>query len=379
MESIVDREPGAVRARRDWRLDIPESRRRPLRIWLWAVALTTVAVVIVGAITRLTLSGLSIVQWEPVMGVVPPLTDADWERAFAMYRGTPDYEWRVGMTLDDFRFIYFWEYLHRLLARSIGLVFLLPFVVFWSKGWLTKPLAVRALALFGLGALQGVMGWLMVASGLVDRPSVSHYRLAAHLALAFTIFGFAFWLTRELRVTPDRPRTTAAARRLLRRGLALTGALLGVQIVWGAFVAGLRAGAFYPTFPLMGGRWVPREMFHLESALANFVANPVAVQWTHRVIGTLLLIAVAVLAVRVLRRPDMERTSRRFALLLGGGVALQYAVGIVTLVLRVPVPMGVLHQFVALVLVALWLAWVHHVRRLEPETSRVAGPGTATS
>jgi heme a synthase len=161
----------------------------------------TFAVLVIGGITRLTQSGLSMVDWQPIMGVIPPLTDAQWQETFDRYRQFPEYQvLRRGMSLDEFKFIFFWEYLHRMVARTIGLVFLVPFVFFWAKGWFTRPLAARALILFGLGAMQGVMGWFMVMSGLVDRPSVSHYRLAAHLSLAFIIFGYALWLARDLAI-----------------------------------------------------------------------------------------------------------------------------------------------------------------------------------
>lgn len=359
--TIAARQP-TVQSPGDWRLDLPESRRRPMRIWLWAVALMTLGVVVVGGITRLTLSGLSIVEWNPLMGVIPPIGEEAWREAFAAYQQTPDYQWRSGMTLADFRFIYFWEYLHRLLARTIGLVFLVPFLVFWAKGWFNAPMRNRALALFGLGAAQGLMGWLMVASGLVDRPAVSHYRLAAHLSLAFIIFGFAIWLTRELSVTATRTVVDARARRSVLRGLGIVGVLLAVQIVWGAFVAGLRAGKFYPTFPLMGGRLVPRELLQLEPAPVNFLANAITVQWTHRVLGTLLLLAALVLVVRIW--PLVDRRSRGLAAWFAGGVAAQYALGILTLVNVVPVSLGVIHQLVALLLLGLWLAWLHHTSNL---------------
>ncbi|HUE76616.1 MAG TPA: COX15/CtaA family protein, partial [Longimicrobiales bacterium] len=296
----------------DWRLAIPEGRRRRLRVWLWSIAATTFAVLVVGGITRLTLSGLSIVRWDPVMGVIPPLSDADWERAFDQYRQFPEYQtWRRGMSLAEFKFIFFWEYLHRLLARAIGLVFLVPFVVFWVRGYFDRPLIRRALVLFGLGAMQGVMGWLMVASGLVDRPSVSHFRLAAHLSLAFMIFGWAVWLARDLALRPGRATLVPAERRILLRGLGIVGVLLSAQIVWGAFVAGLKAGKYYPTFPLMGGRLVPVELLWLDSVPANFVSNPIAVQWVHRVLGTMLALAVLILFV-VVRHRVRDRLSRRF-------------------------------------------------------------------
>jgi heme a synthase len=171
-----------------------------MRAWFWSIAAMTLAVLIVGGITRLTQSGLSITDWQPLMGVVPPLNDAQWQEKFDLYRQYPEYQLlRRGMSLEEFKFIFFWEYLHRLVARTIGMVFLIPFIFFAVRGWMNRPLATRALILFGLGGAQGIMGWVMVQSGLSDTPSVSHYRLAAHLSLAFIIFGMAVWLARDLK------------------------------------------------------------------------------------------------------------------------------------------------------------------------------------
>jgi heme a synthase len=351
--------PDMLAERADWRAALPDERRGPLQLWFWSIAATTFAVLVVGGITRLTLSGLSIVDWQPIMGVIPPLNEAEWQRTFEIYQQTPDHQWRGAMTLGDFKYIYFWEYLHRLLARTIGLVFLLPFIAFWVRGWLTRPLLKRSLALFGLGALQGVMGWVMVKSGLVDRPSVSHYRLAAHLSLAFLIFGGAVWLARDVareRLTP----LFAAERRLLRNALTAVGAVLAVQIIWGAFVAGLRAGNYYPTFPLMGGRLIPPDMLRLEPAIHNFVADPVAVQWTHRVIGTLLALLVIGLFVLVRRHIDDAR-SRRYGGVLLALIGAQYALGVATVVYLVPVSLGVTHQAVAMIIFGVWLSWLHDV------------------
>jgi heme a synthase len=344
-----------------WSEAIPDSRRGPLRAWLWSVAAMTFGVLVVGGITRLTLSGLSIVDWKPLMGVIPPLNEAQWQQTFDLYRQFPEYQtWRRGMTLSEFKFIFFWEYLHRLLARGIGLVFLVPFVVFWVRGWLTRPLLKRALLLFALGGMQGVLGWLMVSSGLVDRPSVSHYRLAAHLSLAFLIFGGAVWLARDL-ASRGSALVDAGARRLMMRGIAAVGVLMAVQIVWGAFVAGLRAGKWYPTFPLMGGRLVPAEL-SAATFLTDMLANPVIVQWVHRVLGTLLLLAAIALFVRV-RARVAGATLRSYAAAFAGLVAVQYGLGIATLLYLVPVSLGVIHQATAMVLFGVWLCWLHHVLR----------------
>jgi heme a synthase len=348
----------------DWRLEIEESKRRRIRSWLWSIAGMTFLVLIVGGITRLTQSGLSIVDWDPIMGVVPPLTDAQWQEAFDRYRQFPEYQQlRRGMSLEEFQFIFFWEWFHRVVARAIGVVFLVPFLFFWARGYFNRGVAGRALLLFGLGAAQGVMGWLMVASGLVDRPSVSHYRLAAHLSLAFIIFGYAVWLARELAVGATRETVTAGARRLMGRGLAAVGVLLGLQVVWGAFVAGLKAGLYHNTFPLMDGRLVPHTLLFLEPAAVNFVQNPIAVQWTHRVLGTVLAATVIVLFFQVLRA-GADRASRRLNWTLLGLMALQYVLGVLTLTYFVPVTLGVIHQAMAMVIFGVWIWWIHHVRNL---------------
>ena len=362
--TTAPRTPTLVPTRADWRRDIPEPRRRRLRTWLWSIAALTLGVLIVGGITRLTESGLSIVDWDPLMGVIPPLDDAQWQAAFDRYRQFPEYQQlRRGMTLSEFRFIFFWEYVHRLLARGIGVVFLVPFAAFAARGYFNRPLAARVLLLFGLGAMQGVMGWLMVASGLVDRPSVSHLRLAAHLSLAFLIFGYALWLIRDLSTGAQQTAVAAPIRRSLGRASLLVGGLLGLQIIWGAFVAGLEAGFIFNTFPLMGGRLVPATLLQLEPALRNFIDNPAAVQWVHRVLGTVLALAVAVVYLRV-RRLDVDPASRRLAGVLLALVAAQYLLGVLTLLLHVPVSIAVVHQAAALVIFGAWTAWTHHVHNL---------------
>jgi heme a synthase len=370
---------GPSPAATDWRLEIPEPRRRPLRAWLWSIAGMTLVVLIVGGITRLTQSGLSIVDWQPFMGVIPPLNEAQWQDAFDRYRQFPEYQQlRQGMTMAEFQFIFFWEWFHRLVARAIGVVFLVPFLFFWARGYFNRPLLGRALVLFGLGAAQGAMGWLMVASGLVDRPSVSHYRLAAHLSLAFIIFGYAVWLARDLALPARRVAVPAGARRMMGRGLAWVGGLLALQVVWGAFVAGLKAGLYHNTFPLMEGRLVPPTLLFLDPALLNFVQNPIAVQWVHRVLGTALALATLVLFVTVLRA-SVDALSRRLNLAMTGLMAAQYVLGILTLIYFVPVTLGVAHQAMAMVIFGVWVGWTHHVRAMRPaESESPAPPAPAT-
>jgi heme a synthase len=345
----------------DWRLQLPDDRRRRLRAWFLTGAWLTFLIVVIGGITRLTQSGLSIVDWRPIMGVIPPLNEEQWVEAFERYRQFPEYQvLRRGMSLDEFKFIFFWEYVHRLAARLIGLVFLVPFLYFWLRGYFNRPLLRRVLVLFALGAAQGVLGWLMVRSGLVDRPSVSHYRLAAHLSLALLILGACVWLARQMNVARGAYAVETARGAGGTRLVYGLGALLALQIVWGAFVAGLHAGLIFNTFPLMGDGLVPPGAWILEPTLTNLVENPATVQWVHRVLGTLLLLAAAAVHWRN-RNDEADRTGRRlsaaFLLLVLG----QYGLGVVTLLLRVPIALGTLHQAVAAVIVVLWVVCLHHL------------------
>lgn len=351
----------ATDRRKAWVEEIPPDRRRHLRIWLWAGAILTFVILIVGGITRLTQSGLSIVDWRPLMGVIPPLSAADWQAAFDQYRQYPEYQQlRRGMTLEEFQFIFFWEYLHRLVARLIGLVFLVPFAVFAVRRYFNRVMLQRSLMLFGLGAFQGVLGWLMVMSGLVDQPHVSHYRLAAHLLVAFLIFAICVWTAADLAgrrpLSPPYPLA-----RFVRGALYGLGALLALQIMWGAFVAGLQAGLLYNTFPLMGSALIPQHMLGT-SGLMGFLENPIAVQWMHRVLGTVLALGAIGLLV-AMWRSGAPRSSLRWGAGFVGLVLTQYLLGVFTLLYYVPVSLGVIHQGTAMILFGVWLLWLHHERR----------------
>lgn len=328
-------------------------RRRHLRLWLYTGAALTLLILIVGGATRLTQSGLSIVEWKPIVGVLPPLDEAGWQSEFDRYRQFPEYQqYRRGMALSEFKYIYLWEYVHRLAARTIGLVFLIPFLFFWWNGYLSRPLFRRLLFLFALGALQGGMGWFMVKSGLVDDPRVSHYRLAVHLSIAFAIFGTCLWLAADL-----RPRRAHSAEgRSLPAGLKVLGGLLIAQILWGAFVAGLDAGFQHNTFPLMGGQLLPPEGLRLQPFWINPVANPATVQWIHRVLATVLLLAALVV---YLRLDPAREASRTYATAFLGVVLVQYVIGVFTLLTFVPVWLGVTHQAVALCLFGVYVNWLH--------------------
>ncbi|MFM7786497.1 MAG: COX15/CtaA family protein, partial [Gammaproteobacteria bacterium] len=268
----------------------PELRHsaRAVRTWLSLVIAMVFAMVVVGGVTRLTGSGLSMVVWEPVMGIVPPIGEAEWQAVFEAYKQTPEYRLKnVGMDLAGFQAIFFWEYAHRVLGRLIGLVYALPFAWFLFRGAFARPLAWKLGAGLALGGMQGLMGWLMVKSGLVDQPRVSHFRLAAHLGLAFLIIAWLGWILFSLRPAPLARRKEGLPRRLL----ALVAGLTVLQILYGAFVAGLRAGWGYNSFPKMGDRWIADAVMALDPWWSNLLYDHASVQFLHRVLGTLLLLA----------------------------------------------------------------------------------------
>ncbi len=352
--------PGA-RGTPSWADEIPEAHRRPLRIWMWVGAALAAATLVIGGITRLTESGLSIVDWAPIVGVVPPITDADWHEAFARYQEYPEYQkLRPDMSLGEFKSIYFWEYLHRMVARLIGAAFAIPFLYFWLRGYLTRSMFRRVLLLFALGGLQGLMGWYMVSSGLVDRPDVSHYRLAAHLLLAITIFGCCLWFGNDLLAT-KKPQIPPAARTFLTQAILAVGVLLLIQIFWGALVAGLHAGLILNTFPLMDGGLLPPKGWSHDPWIINFFENLATVQWMHRLLATALLISAIALMARVWRDPELS-AFRRWSAVLAGMVVIQYGLGVATLLSHVRIGLGVTHQVMALAIVGVLLTFLHRVR-----------------
>ncbi|MGH8703269.1 MAG: COX15/CtaA family protein, partial [Burkholderiales bacterium] len=266
---------------------------RRIAAWLIACCALVFAIVVLGGVTRLTRSGLSIVEWQPIVGTLPPLTSADWQELFLKYQQTPEYrKVNPGMSLDGFKGIFWLEYFHRLLGRLIGVAFLVPFLYFLWRRAFSLPLALKLGGIFALGAAQGALGWYMVASGLVDDPRVSHYRLTAHLALAFAIYAAMLWIALELLIpAPVRAAATAGLARIRRLAWAVT-ALVIAMVVTGGFVAGIRAGYAYNTFPLMNGRWVPPEIFLIEPWYLNFFNNMATVQFDHRLVAWLLAFTV---------------------------------------------------------------------------------------
>jgi heme a synthase len=342
---------------------------RQIAVWLLICCLILFSLIVLGGVTRLTGSGLSITDWRPVTGVLPPFSEQAWQQEFDLYRASPEYQQvNRGMSMAEFKFIYYYEYAHRLLARMLGLVFVIPLAWFWLRGQIPARLRWPLLGLLGLGMLQGWMGWFMVASGLVDIPRVSPYRLAAHLSLALIIYAAMLWIALGLL----RPRGVATATPApLARGLGWLVGLVAVTIVSGAFVAGLKAGFVYNTFPLMAGQWVPAGLLHLEPAWRNFFENPATVQFTHRVLAIGTLAFILALWLRALRAP--LGASQRFAFHLLAGVAiLQVTLGIKTLLLFVPVSLGAAHQGVAVLLLSATLFALHELKRRELPAPAVA-------
>jgi cytochrome c oxidase assembly protein subunit 15 len=347
------------------------SNSRALRLWLITVAALIFAMVLVGGATRLTESGLSIVEWKPFTGTIPPLSETAWQAEFGKYQSIPQYQQvNRGMTLDEFKLIYWWEWAHRLLGRLIGAAFLLPFLWFLWQGRVEPALRGWLWSIFGLGALQGVVGWWMVASGLAERVNVSPYRLAFHLTLACAIFALVVWTIERLRLQPSSP----APMRLRASAVALV-VLVLCQIYWGALVAGLRAGLLYNTWPLIDGRVLPAaaSLFFNEPWWRNLFENPLTVQFIHRGIAYLLFVAA------LLHAADAARAGRgALALALAGAVTIQAALGITTLIYQVPIGLALAHQGMAIVVLAITVV---HAERLMPRrrAAPIGAPVTRTT
>lgn len=334
---------------------------RAVANWLLFCAGMVFVMAIIGAITRLTESGLSITEWKPITGALPPLNEAQWLAEFEKYKQIPEYQvLNRGMSLDEFKQIFFWEWFHRLWGRLIGLVFALPLIWFAVKGQVTRAMLPRLVGLFLLGGLQGFIGWFMVQSGLSERTDVSHYRLALHLAMALILYGLLIQAGLGLRHPGASARPDRAG--LGGHGLAAL-ALVSVTVVWGAFVAGLDAGFAYNTWPLMNGDFAPPEMWTLSPAWVNFLENTATVQFTHRWLAILTAGVVLTYCWRVGQRAEMAPVARHAALWLALGIGGQVALGVATLLHAVPVALGAAHQGGALVVIALLIRSLHTLRR----------------
>lgn len=323
-----------------------ESSERTIGWWLIACCAMIFLMVIIGGTTRLTESGLSITQWHPIEGVIPPMSHAQWESAFARYKAIPQYEaLNPEMTLAQFKHIYFWEYLHRLWGRLIGVVFLLPFLYFLATRRVSRRLVAPLAGLFVLGGLQGALGWYMVESGLENRIEVSQYRLAAHLSLALVIYLAMLWVALGLLV---KPRGGPAA---LRRGVNIVFGLICITVVAGAFVAGTRAGFLDNTFPLMEGHFAPPDYWHLTPWYLNWFANLTAVQFDHRILAETTWLSAAVLWILSLR-VRLAPLARWAVHALFFFACLQVTLGISTLLTVVWLPLAVSHQAGAVALLS---------------------------
>ena len=347
----------------------PTRADRTVSTWLFICCAAVLAMVVIGGITRLTESGLSIAVWQPLVGAIPPLTDAAWEKLFGIYRQTSEYRLEnAWMTLADFKTIFWWEYVHRLWGRLIGVIFIVPLAYFAWRGMLQRGLGLKLVGIFALGGLQGAIGWWMVKSGLVDRTTVSPYRLTVHLSLALILFALMLWIALDLR----RPRGAVQASPTPLRGLAWAVlAAVSVTVLAGAFVAGNRAGLVYNTFPLMGGQLVPPDYAAMPSLLHNTFENPAAVQFHHRLLAVGTFLFVAYFCWRATISAPAGGV-RRAATALFAMVTLQAATGIATLLLVVPIPLAAAHQGGA-VLVLGCAVWVLHAI-LRPATE-AAGSG----
>ncbi|WP_181707164.1 COX15/CtaA family protein [Chthonobacter rhizosphaerae] len=343
---------------------------RLVRIWLWVIAAFVFAMVVVGGATRLTESGLSITEWKVIHGILPPLTHADWLVEFEKYKRIPEYQQiNKGMSLSDFQFIYWWEYGHRLLGRVIGFVFLLPFLWFAVRGYIRRDMLGRIGLLFVLGGIQGAIGWWMVASGLTERTDVSQYRLATHLTFACIIFAATVWIAEGFRAVKPALAEPAGLGTLAKAVVVLTLA----QIFLGGLVAGLDAGTIYNTWPLMEGRLVPDGLLFQNPWWINFFENHMTVQFVHR-IGAYTLFALAFVQWMAVSALAADRARARAAGLVFGLVTVQAIVGIATLVHVVPLGLALVHQGLAVVVLA---AAVVHARRLHDSRAGWPAPVAA--
>ena len=334
------------------------TKNQHIAIWLFSLAFFVALMVLVGGLTRLTDSGLSITQWRPVSGILPPLGISDWMSEFSKYQQIPEYQ-RVnrGMSLAEFKFIYWWEWGHRFLGRVVGLVFMLPFLLFWRAGYFTRAQLWPLFALLFLGGAQGLLGWYMVQSGLVDRVDVSQYRLAAHLGLAVIIFALCCWLGLGYWRNIKQQKIGLAFSAPTFSGCVL-GALMLAQILAGALVAGLDAGLSYNDWPFMDGDMWPSGVFSQAPLWRNFFENHLTVQFNHRLLGYGLALFAAAHIIYIVRG-RFSVALKRSAIWLGAVLAVQILLGILTLIWVVPIALAALHQLGAVIMLAVWVLHLH--------------------
>jgi len=338
------------------------SNDKHIAIWLLVCCALVFSMVVLGGVTRLTRSGLSMVEWNPIMGVIPPLSQEQWTDTFEKYKQFPEYrKINKGMQLDEFKSIFWFEYSHRLLGRVIGMAFLFPFLYFLIRKRIKKSLTPKLVVMFILGGLQGLLGWYMVKSGLVDNPHVSQYRLTAHLGAAMLIYGYMLWVAVGL-LTENR-QTESPANIKQFRGFALTvTALICIMILSGGLVAGTKAGFLFNTFPKMNGHWLPPGLLSIEPAIMNLFENVATIQFNHRVLAFVLFLVIPLFWLRTLGK-SMNSDTRLAANLLLVMLLVQVALGITTLLYVVPVALGAAHQAGALLLLSFALYLNHCLRK----------------
>ena len=316
--------------------------------WLNICCILVFLMVLVGGGTRLTQSGLSMVDWKPIMGIFPPLSNLQWEESFEKYQQFPEYQQInkfKNMNLAQYKSIFYWEYLHRMLGRIIGLVYIIPFLIFYKRGYVKKKYIIPFLSIISLVVIQGILGWYMVKSGLVENPHVSHFRLAAHLLLAFFLLAYTFWIKVNYKDENNKIKLNDTTNNRRHNILIF---LFVLQVLFGAFIAGTKAGLLWNTFPLIEGKLVPTGLFALTPFYDNFLNNMKMFQFAHRVIGTFLILYSGWFFLKTAEKEYSKYTRFLFMVFL-----MQFYIGIMTLLMRVPFFMGVVHQALAMVILIL--------------------------
>ena len=328
--------------------------------WLLICCGLVFVMVVLGGVTRLTGSGLSMTDWRPVTGILPPMNIEEWRHSFEMYKTSPEFiKINSQMDLNDYKGIYWLEYLHRLLGRIIGIVFLVPLLIFIRKGYIERDQWFKYSAMFILGGLQGVLGWYMVKSGLIDNPQVSQYRLTAHLIGAFSIYAYMLWVALSLL----NPSNNKKAHKFYGSAVALT-ILITITIISGGFVAGLKAGKIYNTFPMMGSYWIPPDYLALTPAWQNFFENLGTVQFNHRILAIITFVMIFIYWFKMQKVDFSKQTKKGINALLHTGI-LQVILGILTLILVVPIPMAAAHQATGLLLFTVAIFNCHNLKTIE--------------
>ena len=343
-----------------------ETQHKPVVIWLFTGCFLVAAMVVIGGITRLTHSGLSMVEWKLIMGMIPPLNEAEWQATFEKYKLFPEYKLKhFHFTLEEFKSIFFWEYLHRLLGRIMGIIFIIPFIIFWFQKRFSSSLKKNLWIILILGGFQGFLGWFMVKSGLSKDPNVSHYRLAAHLISAFTLFCYVLWVALSLIYPKGKSSLSSSINSIKKLGFPLL-IITVIQIVYGAFVAGLKAGLVYNTWPKMGSQWIAESVPYMfqEKGLISLLDNMASVQFIHRILALIVFFFVFYIfsKARVLQLNKYQKKAIHFLISI---VTLQFILGVLTLVLAVPITMGVLHQIGALALLSGIVYFIFHFKNVE--------------